>query len=136
MTSTALNALADRVEAGSGPDRELDAAVWCALLHPMQKPQRNFFYTAREEWGFFTTNQPLPGLTFHEAPPLATDLTAVVSLIERVLPPGTNWTLHGTSGPGASYSAHLMQQSGYAWSPERALTAALLRAAAAQIGEG
>ena len=69
-------------------------------------------------------------------PSYTTDLTAVMPLIERVVPAGTNWKLHGTTGDGAAASAHLMQQSGYAWSPERALTAALLRAAAAQIGEG
>ena len=134
MTSaTALNALADRVEQGSGEDRELDAQVWLALTPGATRKALHIDHPK----GAYTIDETRDASRrLIIVPSYTTDLTAVMPLIERVVPAGTNWKLHGTTGDGAAASAHLMQQSGYAWSPERALTAALLRAAAAQIGEG
>lgn len=91
-----LQPLLDRVRQASGGDRELDAIVWCALEHPMEKPQRNFFYTNREEWGFFKTNQPQPGLTFYDAPPLTASIDAALSLVERLLPGWNVEIYHGS----------------------------------------
>jgi len=67
----------ERAEEGS---RKLDALVFCAALHPDKKPERNFFYTNREEWGVFVTNQPRPGITFHDAPHYTTNLQDALGL--------------------------------------------------------
>lgn len=131
MTPTALNALADRVEASAGRDVRLDAEIECARPLPPFVRSRHISESGRVVSVYHDGNH---GSSF--AAPFTSDLSAAARLIGVFVPEGTNWTLLGASGAGAAYSAHLMQQSGYAWSPERALVAALLRAAAAQIGEG
>jgi len=128
---TDLNDLARRCEEGSGGDREMDAIIWCAVEHPDQRPQKDFFYTAREEWGYFTTNQPLPGMTFHDAPHLTSSLDAAVSFVERALPL-CEWEVTTTGfKPGATVIPNGSPHGGsYAASPARALMAAALRALA------
>lgn len=76
-----MDELIKRLEAATGPDRELDACIFCALLHPDKKPERNLFYTNREEWGVFVTNQPAPGMTFYDAPIYTASLDAAMTLV-------------------------------------------------------
>ena len=71
----------ERLEGAVEGGRELDAWIFCAVLHTDKKPQRNFLYTNREEWGVFVTNQPKPGLTFHDAPRYTTTWDAAFTLL-------------------------------------------------------
>lgn len=139
-----LPSLLQRVESAKCGDRELDAIVWCALEHPMEKPQRNFFYTNREEWGFFKTNQPLPGLTFFDAPPLTSSIDAALALVER-LKPGHGVSI-GRSPDGMSQASIFYpdaRRTPFSTKADRkdghlalTLLAALLRTLAAQEGDG
>lgn len=83
-----------RLEAATGPSRELDAVVFCAAVHPEHKPARNFFYKNRDEWGIFISNHPRPGLTFHDAPRYTASIDAALTL----MPDGCEWNLAWNSG--------------------------------------
>ncbi|AEI71033.1 hypothetical protein [EBPR siphovirus 2] len=132
---TNLNDLAARCESGSGADRELDAVIWCAVEHPDRRPEKDFFYTAREEWGYFTTNQPLPGMTFHDAPHLTDSLDAAVSFVERALP---GWGWYMATGGGVTeagvHNAQKQEWQGVNNLPARALVAAALRSRSQESG--
>lgn len=73
--------LISALEAASGPSRELDGWIFCAVHHPNERPQRNFFYMNREEWGAFISNQPRPGITFHDAPHYTESIDAALTLV-------------------------------------------------------
>lgn len=125
-----LPELIERLESGNGADRELDFAVGLASgVWKLDEP-------CEDGTRLVTYMHPVYKTVWHGAigaciPSLTTSLDAVVSLIEQKLPGGTNWNMHSTTGSGGATSAHLMQQSGYAWTPARALLAACLRALSA-----
>lgn len=85
-----LEALVKRLEGEVGPDRELDAWIFCAVRYPHLKPSRNFFYKNRDEWGVFVTNQPEPGTTFHDAPLYTASIDAALTLLPA---PDWEWSL-------------------------------------------
>lgn len=95
-----------RIEAATGADRELDAWIFCAAEHPDKKPQRNFFYKNRDEWGVFVTNQPEPGLVFHDAPHYTASIDAALTLVPE------GGSLHGL------YQRTMPEMGGYMWSAE------------------
>lgn len=81
--------LIERLEQASESSRELDAWIFCAVGHPDKKPERNFFYKSREEWGVFVTNAPKPGITFHDAPHYTTSIDAALTLV----PSDCHWSV-------------------------------------------
>lgn len=124
-----LSALIARVEEGTGPDRELEARVWCAL--------GGFKFVTWDGAG--CVYRDVNGINHVDrlhVRPWTSSLDAVLSLIELKLP-GWFWRVgHGShAGPWA----HLNrvhpdsclpedEATSYAKSPARALLAATLRA--------
>lgn len=80
MTDT-LDTLIAELERAEEGSRELDASIFCAVKFPGHKPERNFFYKNRDEWGVFVSNQPKPGMTFHDAPHYTTSVDAALTLV-------------------------------------------------------
>ena len=77
-----MTSLLYKLEQATEGSRELDGEIFCAVLHPDKTPTRNFFYKNRDEWGVFVSNQPKPGMTFHDAPHYTTSLDDALTLVE------------------------------------------------------
>jgi len=123
MTPIDLEELAERVESGSGADRELDSAILDFLNDPLAEPT----------WPFVEGSYAAS-----VTPPLTTSLDAVVRLIEEKLPGwnhgyATGWYGQGTCGgfvfpAGAGTDLLRAVISKSAPTPARVLLAAALRA--------
>lgn len=88
---TNLSPLIERVKAASGPDREIDGALWLAILGKEALEQcwsvrgmkyAGHVYTKAEK------AQHIKNASERLAPPLTASLDAVVALIEKRLPNG------------------------------------------------
>ncbi len=75
----ALRALLERVEQATGADRELDAALWCALLHPDRKPSKS-----RPGFVAITDDDP-SRWGYKEIKHYTASVDAALALVERVL---------------------------------------------------
>lgn len=80
MTRETIQSLIERVEGASGPDRLLDAQIWCALLHPENKAS-----TSRPGFVAITDDEP-SRWGYKEVEHYTSSLEAALSLVERVLP--------------------------------------------------
>ena len=135
----ALLQLASEVEAGTGPDRELDARVWAAI-HGGRVVDR-----ASPHWmGFVWLNPRAELLGDAEAsPPLTASVDASLGLLREVLP-GWQYELHSNGAVPMAFLGEInvgygdddgtIIGSSAAGSLPRAIVAAVLRAAAR--GEG
>lgn len=123
-----LTALADRCEAASGPDRELDAslALACGIV---RERDGNCFYGHRDhsvlvlERGYYDHDGNAPELSAYTS---STD--AAMSLAPM---PSTRWFVDGPLGSDASVDhGNLPRTRGRAATPALAICAAALRARA------
>lgn len=137
VSGASLSDLLARVEAATGPDRELDDSLALASgWHPPGVDPRLF------------SNPDTHRLYAHHAPAFTASLDAALALCERVLP-GWRWTLDSESNregvprgkPGASvyidqYDPDAPFHSAEAPTPALALLAAMLKALDAQAKDG
>ena len=131
--------LAERCEAAKGPDRELDARIWCTL-HGKRYTDHNPVYAA------YAAENPETQVEFTEPPKRsrrvtgphtgghAKPVTASLDAAMTLVPEGWRWELTTTGfKPGASMIGPVRAALGigsYAATPALALTAAALRALA------
>lgn len=81
-----LKALRERVESATGADREIDAALWCALLHPDCKPSQS-----RPGYVAITDDDP-SRWGYKEVEHYTASLDAALALVEAKLP-GSAWSV-------------------------------------------
>jgi hypothetical protein len=123
-----LLALAERVEAGSGKDRNLDADIFQRLGGP---DWERALIRVAEPCGC-PEDQAIDYARSRHSPDYTVSLDAAVALLGRVLP-GWSWQAGATVGAGAVARIAqdgLRRSDGVASSPARALLAATLRALA------
>jgi hypothetical protein len=126
-----LHELMERVKAESGPDRELDARLWCFA------EGAKFSHLARHDAAMIYFIEGKPGSCRETGWPTYTaSIDAAVALIERVLP-GCEWDVSTASGGRAGYEVEIVRPHGGAWTrpgptPALALVAALLEAKIAE----
>jgi hypothetical protein len=143
-----LLALADRCEAATGPDRELDALIWCAM-QGVRYISHNPTYAGHGEGDDTQVEYVEPpkrtrrvsGKSRPHAKPFTASLDATMTLIENWNPPFpinvTMATAYGSASvmPNDGHSTGIHdQRGGHAhlgrYDPPRALCAAALRAIA------
>ena len=141
MTSTEnLLALAARCEAGTGPDRALDAAIVVALTPECigieRPPLDGLIDSPNAEW-LLQWSPPRPwSRSWRPVPAYTASLDAAASLV----PAGFDWSIRvdGRCRAEVDREDEAMQSlnTSSAHTPARALTAAALRARAAEAGNG
>lgn len=136
MTRDDLTALIARVEAATGPDREVDAEIARTLLpHNAEHVARS-----RSGWSYRVFGPEGWDDEWMETRPYTASLDAAMTLV----PEGGEWNAAGgwTSGCLPSSRAKAVKATAWVWGAERgvfaatpalALTAAALRARLAQI---
>lgn len=144
-----LEALLARVESATGPDRDLDAALFVALNKPEQQEDDLRYYRLPHVSmdhmdmcapGTYWLKQR-SGASLHTSPTYTASLDAASALVERVMP-GSDWAAHSHTLntpphkhawgavrelPNGPVSGVLHESNGY--TPALALLAALLLAA-------
>jgi hypothetical protein len=144
-----LIALAERVEAASGPDRELDGRIWCALNG--NRFVRWVRFDERVTWGEIEgtsrANTCSSGMVFENTGggkggqfqqfTSSPAYTASIDEAEKLVPTDCDYDLHrrdGRSGVAYCFRAEDdYKPSVHAATPALALTAACLRARASQV---
>lgn len=89
--SGALEGLLERVESATGPDRELDARIWCAI--------NGYDFVAWDGAGAVYRFRE-PGIRHMDAAhvqPVTRSVDAALALVERVLP-GWSWQIDNSGG--------------------------------------
>lgn len=126
MTRTTLLALAERVEAATGADRELDAAIDCAVRLPDLRPAQPDDFDGK--YGYSAGN-----IKCEHGFLMSYRYTASLDDAMSLVPSGYEWSVNwcgnsvaNVSEIGVDYPVHC----GGAATPALALTAACLRALA------
>lgn len=147
---TSIPSLIARVERAEGPDRELDAALYVALIKPDQRPDDlRYFRLPHISMDHMEMCAPgtywlkqRSGASLLTAPTYTASLDAALALVERVLPGcvwvvGQDWgAILTPRGARASIGYGKIDIADvYAPTPTLALILALLRAMEAQAQE-
>lgn len=80
-----LQVLLERVKAASGPDREMDAAVWLALEPGVTRKQWSYIHTASGQECRMDETRDATGRLI-VVPSFTASIDAALALVERVLP--------------------------------------------------
>ena len=138
-TRAALLALAERCEQASGPDRELDFAIFRLLNPKYAGPEWQEFGGGLRHRYDSSDIRFLPHMT-------PANWTASLDAALTLVPDGWKWTLHSadTAGPPCAYCVPNMGRLPWpmwvndvsAATPALALCAATLRARAEEAGNG
>ncbi len=139
MTGAEMEALIQRVEAAQGPDRELDAAIWCGLRGYISYGQSGGI------WGYEMPGLGISSVDVAAIPAYTASLDAAVSLV-----PEGHWWNVGRTCADNSPMRHFGTRSGHCFTagcapwgrdqhttaatPALALCAAALRARLAMEG--
>lgn len=144
MTRAELLALAERVEAAAGPDRDLEAEVWVAVFDP---DSRSGGITIEEVWHGGPTREALHtergSCWADECKPPVGRYMSSIDAAASLMPPRwdfridcywtdentTSWAVNAQNMDGSK------RARGYAKDEPRARLAAALRARAAEAGE-
>lgn len=134
MSPTHADLLA-RVEAATGPDRELDAALWLDFT-PGATRRASTVKSSKGLWPDYTIDETREaGGALIVVPAYTASLDAALALVERVLP-GWVWSVGNlASGGGQAYLMRAQSAAligGKASTPALALLAAMLKALMAQ----
>lgn len=136
---TDLAELAGRVEAAVGADRELDALIWLAVVPGATRKESRYIHKASGKECVIDETRENGRLIIVPA------YTGLLDAAMTLVPEGRDWMLDNFDGePGRRCSASVFNASGqeyadyeaFAATPSLAITAAALRARAAQQTEG
>lgn len=115
------NELIERLEAATGPDRELDAAIAEAVGHTVKYDKADLRDTT--PW-----YQPVPDYSWQPVPQFSASIDAALTLV----PEGLNYELTTTGyKPGATVCGNILtgpHEGAYAATPALAICIAALRA--------
>lgn len=138
---TDLKGLLERVEKAEGPDREIDAEIWLALVPGTTRKQWSYIHKASGKECFVDETRDATHALIN-VPSYTASIDAAVALVEKLLP---GWRLMVTTPGGAYLMSSDFEPAEEEWgepkgftcaadakSPALALIAALLRALIAQ----
>lgn len=129
LMSTDLKGMLERVEAASGPDRDLDQEIATVLFDVEWRRANMYFRGVRRG-----TKEVLYN-SVHRVPEFTANLQATMTLVERVLPGWNCSAVKLTPEPCEGYvwePGHVGNIQGKSATPALALLAALLKAKASQ----
>ena len=136
MTEAELITLAARVEAATGPDRELDADISAAIGTPVRSRRTAGGKNKGREW-FVDSHGGVETWSHHPV-----DYTASIDAALSLLPEGRGWSIHYPSVPDSDNlpSARVWgtlhrTTAACAATPALALTAAILRALSEEMND-
>lgn len=134
---TNLLPLITRLEAASGPDRELDAEIAFATRHPVNPAYVREYAISGAKMN--PTLSPIQNYLLENSPHYTSSLDAAIALAERVLP-GWHWSVYDTDGTIANNASAQVEppeftfnvSDGVGKTPALALCIAILRAVSEQ----
>ncbi len=127
-----LQELLKRVEAATGPDREIDTAIWLQIAPGATRSQWSYIHKASARECFVDETRDATG-RWITTPAYTGILDAAVGLVEKMLP---GWTGHLDFGGSQACGyvirplteGPLLEHRAFGATPALALCAALLRA--------
>lgn len=90
---SALQELLERVEAATGPDREIDAAIWLQMVPGATRKQWSYVHARTNRVCSVDETRDAGRLII--VPAYTASIDAAVGLVERMLPMGT-WSLYNS----------------------------------------